>query len=70
MKLHQNVGPIDRALRLVAAIALAALAVAGIPAAPAVYATITVAFILTATGLTGFCPLYAVLGIRTAPARA
>jgi hypothetical protein len=68
MNFQQNVGPIDRALRLVAAVALAGLAVAGIPAAPAVYATVTVAVILAATGLTGFCPLYALLGIRTTSA--
>jgi hypothetical protein len=68
MKLQQNVGPLDRALRLLAAVALSALALAGIPGAPVVYATISVAVILAATGITGFCPLYALFGIRTVAA--
>jgi hypothetical protein len=68
MNFQKNVGPIDRTLRIVVAVALAGMAVAGLPGAPAVYATAAVAVILAATGLTGFCPLYALLGIRTTPA--
>ncbi len=69
MKLHQNVGTLDRVVRLLAAAGLAALAVAGIPAVPFVYATLTLAAILAVTGLVGFCPIYALLGIRTVAAR-
>jgi len=68
MNFQKNVGPIDRAIRIFIAVALAGLAMAGIPGGPAAYVTAAVAVILAATGLTGFCPLYALLGIRTTPA--
>jgi hypothetical protein len=68
MTLHQNVGPVDRSARLLAGAGLVTLALAGITAAPVTYVVIAAAAILVVTGLTGFCPLYALLGIRTVPA--
>jgi hypothetical protein len=70
MQLTQNVGTIDRFLRIVAGITILGLAVAGIPGAPVAWATATVAVILLATGMTGFCPLYAILGLSTRTAKA
>lgn len=54
-----NVGGIDRALRILAGIALLAWAATGGPA----WAWIGV--VPLATGLLRVCPLYRVLGIRT-----
>jgi len=57
-----NEGTIDRALRVVAGVALIALAATG---TIGVWCYIGVVPLLT--GAVGFCPLYTVLGIRTCP---
>jgi len=57
-----NEGTIDRALRVVAGVALIALAASG---TVGVWGYIGVVPLLT--GAVGFCPLYTVLGIRTCP---
>jgi hypothetical protein len=59
-----NVGIVDRALRIVVGLALiaAALGLYG-PAYQTVWGWIGIVPIMTA--LIGWCPLYAVLGIRT-----
>jgi hypothetical protein len=56
----RNVGTTDRSLRLVAGIALLALAFVG-PKTPIGY----LGFVLIATALINFCPLYSLLGIST-----
>lgn len=56
-----NVGGPDKMLRIVAGIALIAWAVFGGP----VWAWIGV--VPLATGLTGFCPVYPLLGMNTCP---
>ena len=57
-----NEGNVDRALRVLAGIALIALAVTG---------TIGmwgwIGIVPLATGLVGWCPLYTMLGINTCP---
>jgi hypothetical protein len=66
MKLTINEHPIDRMVRVViGAILLVAGALAGV-AAPLLYAVLAVGAILLVTGAVGFCPLYAILGVRTA----
>lgn len=70
MQLTQNVGTVDRILRIVAGVSILGLALAGIPAAPLAWGTATVAVVLLVTGTTGFCPLYALLGLSTRPAKA
>jgi hypothetical protein len=70
MQLTQNVGTLDRFLRIVAGITIVGMAVAGIPGAPVAWASVTVAVILLATGTMGFCPLYAILGLSTRAAKA
>ena len=57
-----NEGTIDRALRVVAGIALIAMAATGTVGA---WGWIGVVPLLT--GAVGYCPLYSVLGIRTCP---
>ena len=70
MKPQQNEGTVDRVIRIVAA-ALLALAVAtGLVAAPISIAAGILATLLLVTGVTGFCPLYAVLRVSTCPRRA
>ncbi len=63
----QNVGTIDRFLRVLLAAGLLGLAAAGIPAAPWLFASLAVAAILAITAAVGFCPLYAVLRLSTRP---
>ena len=70
MRITKNVGTVDRILRVAAGVTLVGLAVVGIPAAPVAWATVSVALILLATGTTGFCPLYAILGLSTRTAKA
>jgi len=65
MNFSANESSIDRIVRVVVGIALAALAIAGSLAAPLVYIVWLVAAIALITGVVGFCPLYAVLRIRT-----
>ena len=65
MKLAQNESAIDRVIRVIGGLALAALAVAGIVAAPWTYALWAVAAILLVTGAVGFCPLYAIFRFST-----
>lgn len=67
MRLHQNVGTLDRAIRLVVSLVLAASLVAGLVSGPLAYGIGLVAVIML---VTGFCPLYAVFLIRTRPSQA
>lgn len=69
MKLRINEGPIDRIARIAAGAALVAVAVLGLVASPLALVAGAVGAILLVTGATGFCPLYAVLGVSTCPAR-
>lgn len=63
--MKQNVGGIDRTVRIVAGLALIALAATG---TVGVWGWIGVVPLLTA-GL-GICPLYSVLGFSTCPIKA
>jgi Protein of unknown function (DUF2892) len=59
-----NEGSIDRAVRVVAGLAILSLVFIG-PKSPWGWAGL----VPLLTGLIGFCPLYAVLGINTCPVR-
>jgi hypothetical protein len=65
MKLTINESPLDRIIRIVVGLGLAGLAIAGLVTAPIAYAVWLVAAILLVTGIVGFCPLYALLGVST-----
>jgi hypothetical protein len=69
MKIRVNEGPIDRIARIIAGTALIAVAVLGLVAAPLSLVAGAVGAILVVTGATGFCPLYAVLGVSTCPVK-
>ncbi len=58
--MKQNVGGIDRTLRVIAGVALVALAATGTLGAWA-----WVGVIPLATGLMGWCPLYPLVGLNT-----
>lgn len=60
-----NEGTIDRVLRVVAGLGILSLAFVG-PQSPLGY----VGLVPLATGLIGFCPLYAIFGINTCPVKA
>jgi len=65
MKFEINEAPIDRIIRIVAGIALAAVAIGGAVTTPLLYGVLVVAAILVVTGIVGFCPLYALLRVST-----
>jgi hypothetical protein len=58
--MSRNEGNIDRALRIIAGLALLALVFVG-PQTPWGW----IGIVLLVTGLVGFCPLYRLLGINT-----
>jgi hypothetical protein len=62
-------GTLDRGVRVLVGLALAAILVTGLVGSPATYAVGLVTAILLATGATGFCPLYALFGLSTSRAR-
>jgi hypothetical protein len=68
MRLHQNIGTVDRVVRVIAGLALAAALVAGAISGPLATVVGLVAAILVVTGAIGFCPLYALFRISTRPA--
>ena len=65
MKLQVNESTPDRIIRIVVGIALLALAFAGVAGGPVAILAWVVGAILLVTGVTGFCPLYALLRIST-----
>jgi hypothetical protein len=65
MKLTINESPLDRIIRIVAGLGLASVALGGVVTAPIAYAVWLVTAVLLVTGIVGFCPLYALLGVRT-----
>jgi uncharacterized membrane protein YjjP (DUF1212 family) len=65
MKFEINEAPIDRVIRIVLGIGLAAVALGGAVTAPLLYGVWVVAAIALVTGIVGFCPLYALLRVST-----
>jgi hypothetical protein len=58
--MKKNIGSVERVIRIIAGIAILSLAFVG-PQSPWAYLGI----IPLATGLIGWCPLYALLGLST-----
>jgi hypothetical protein len=65
MKIRTNEAPIDRIVRVAAGVALLAVVVLGVLATPLSWIAGAIGAILLVTGATGFCPLYALLGVST-----
>lgn len=67
--MNANVGSTDKVIRLVLAlVAVVAAVVVGISSALGVV-LLVVGAVLAVTAMTGFCPLYRVLGLSTCPVR-
>lgn len=60
-----NMHLIDRIVRIVISIAIALLYVSGYFTGTLAIITLVVAVVFTVTGLIGFCPLYALVGLST-----
>ncbi len=69
MKLIVNESPADRVVRVVLGVVIVAVAGIGGATAPLLYVAWALAALLLITGVVGFCPAYALLGIGTAHAR-
>ena len=69
MKLQTNEGPLDRSARIALGLILIAAGAFGWLAAPIVYLAWLVGAIALVTGVVGTCPLYALIGFSTRPAR-
>ena len=65
MSLPRNEHPVDRIVRIIVGLGLFAAVAAGAIAAPVSYLALAVAAIALVTGVVGFCPLYALLGVAT-----
>lgn len=62
--MKKNVGTIDRGVRIFIGAAIVALFYANKLSGPSAYALMIISGILIITGLLGWCPLYALLGIK------
>lgn len=67
MKLPANTGPADRIVRLVLGGSLVAFAALGLFPAGSRFAVAVVAAVVTLTGATGYCPVYALLRLSSRP---
>lgn len=67
MKFQVNEGPIDRLVRIALGLGLFTAVAAGLVAQPVMYVALLFGTIGLVTGVTGFCPTYALLGISTLP---
>ena len=65
--MKKNMGNIDRIVRLLIVVSLVVLYFTGIATGLLGTIALVVAGIFTATSLTGFCPIYAALGVKTCP---
>lgn len=65
MKIQINESTPDRVVRLLLGMVLGAAALFGSIAAPWLYVAWVVAAIAVVTGIVGFCPLYALFGVKT-----
>ena len=63
--MQANVGGLDKAVRLVAGVALIVVGAMGLVAAPWNYVAIGAGVVFGLTALISFCPLYPLLGINT-----
>ena len=63
--MKQNMGTVDRTLRVLAAVVIAVLFLTNVITGTAVIVLFVLAFIFVLTSLVGFCPLYPIFGINT-----
>ncbi|MBN2667876.1 MAG: DUF2892 domain-containing protein [Bacteroidales bacterium] len=63
--MNKNVGPIDKVIRLIIAIALVGLYFMNVIPSPFDYVGLALAGIMVLTTVINFCPLYLPFGIKT-----
>ncbi|MBU3822922.1 DUF2892 domain-containing protein [Flavobacteriaceae bacterium XHP0103] len=63
--MKKNIGDLDRGLRIVFAIAVAALYFSNIIEGTLAYILMVLATIFLLTSFIGFCPLYSLFGMKT-----
>ena len=63
----RNEGTLDRGLRGILGIVLAVLFLTGLVAGWLGWVLLSAGAVLLVTAVTGFCPLYALFGVRTCP---
>lgn len=66
--MKKNVGTIDKAIRIIVAIALSVLYYLGVISGTLGIVGLVVAIAMVFTSFVSFCPLYAILGINSCPA--
>lgn len=62
--MKRNVGKIDRGVRIFMGVSIAILFYANQLSGPSAYALMIIAGILVITGIIGWCPIYALLGVK------
>jgi hypothetical protein len=65
MRLGVNESTPDRIIRVIIGVVLAALAISGIATGALAIVAWVLAAVMLATGIVGFCPLYAIFRIST-----
>lgn len=65
--MKRNMGNIDRAIRLALVVGIAGLYFGNLISGTLAIVGLVVGGILLLTSMVNFCPLYAVLGVRTCP---
>lgn len=65
--MKKNMGNVDRGIRIVAALIVAALIVTGTVSGVLAIVLGVIAAVFVLTSVIGFCPLYAPFGINTCP---
>jgi len=63
--MKQNMGMIDRIVRVIISVALVAVYFLGIVSGPIGIVLLVIAGVFTLTSILGFCPLYAPVGLNT-----
>jgi hypothetical protein len=65
--MKKNVGVTDKWVRIILAVIIVALSFAKVLKGTAEIVLLVIAFILLLTTIVSFCPIWALLGIRTTP---
>jgi hypothetical protein len=67
--MKKNVGNTDRAVRILLAVVFAALYFTGTVTGTMGYVLLALGAIFVLTSLVSFCPIYAIVGLSTCPAK-
>ncbi|MEL6821800.1 MAG: DUF2892 domain-containing protein [Calditrichota bacterium] len=65
--MKKNMGSVDKIVRIIAALAIAALYFTGTVSGTLGIVLLVLAGVFVATSFVSFCPLYAIVGLNTCP---